>query len=95
MLLTLGFDGNLNAINPVLNTLGRWTHRVGDCSMPGSPCGLNSANGLGKLGSNIYATDLANNLYSVNPTTGAATLIGPHWNPTRGVHPSRPRPRRP
>jgi PEP-CTERM motif len=76
-LLSLGFDGNLNRINPTtgaLSTVG--ATGLGDCSLPTSPCGSNSANIIGKVGSNLYATDLANNLYSVNPTTGAATLIG-------------------
>jgi hypothetical protein len=76
-LLSLGFDGNLNRINPttgVLSSIG--ATGLGDCSLPTSPCGSNSANIIGKAGSTIYATDLANNLYSVNPTTGAATLIG-------------------
>jgi hypothetical protein len=76
-LLSLGFDGHLNSINPstgVLSSIG--ATGLGDCTLPSSPCGLNSANILGKLGSEIYATDLANNLYSVNPTTGVATLIG-------------------
>lgn len=40
------------------------------------PCGANSANIIGNVGSNLYATDFPNNLYSVDPTTGAATLIG-------------------
>jgi hypothetical protein len=36
--------------------------------------------GAGKttgLGGTIYATDFSNNLYTMNPLTGAATLIGP------------------
>lgn len=77
-LLTLGFNGDLNSINPstgALSVIG--PTGLGDCSLPTSPCGLNSANIIGKVGSKLYATDLANNLYSVNPTTGAATLIGP------------------
>jgi hypothetical protein len=76
-LLTLGFDGTLNRINPTTGILsGIGATGLGDCSQPTSPCGLNSANILGSVGSSIYATDLANNLYSVNPTTGTATLIG-------------------
>jgi hypothetical protein len=76
-LLSLGFNGDLNSINPttgVLSVVG--ATGLGDCSLPTSPCGLNSTNILGKVGSKLYATDLANNLYSVNPTTGKATLIG-------------------
>jgi PEP-CTERM motif len=76
-LISLGFNGDLNSINPstsALSVIG--ATGLGDCSLPTSPCGSNSANIIGKVGSNLYATDLANNLYSVNPTTGAATLIG-------------------
>jgi hypothetical protein len=76
-LISLGFNGNLNSINPttgVLSVIG--ATGLGDCSLPTSPCGSNSANIIAKVGSNLYATDLANNLYSVNPITGAATLIG-------------------
>ena len=36
---------------------------------------------IGRLGGSFYATDFANNLYSVNPETGAATLIGPTGMP--------------
>ncbi len=79
-LLSLGFEGNLNSINPVTGA----TKLIGptglvDCSdfLNGSPCGPKSANALGSLGGQIYATDFANNLYRVNATTGVATLIGP------------------
>ena len=76
-LLTLGFNGNLYSINPTTGlTTNIGATGLGDCSLPTSPCGPNSTNILGKLGSTIYATDLANNLYSINPATGAATLIG-------------------
>ena len=36
---------------------------------------------IGRLGGSFYATDFANNLYSVDPATGAATLIGPTGMP--------------
>lgn len=79
-LLSLGFQGNLNSINPVTGatTLIGPTGLV-DCAdfLNGSPCGPKSANVLGSLGGQIYATDFANNLYRVNPTTGVSTLIGP------------------
>jgi hypothetical protein len=76
-LLTLAFSGNLDSINPasgVTSIIG--PTGLADCSMPSSPCGPTSANTLGTLRGTTYATDLANNLYSVNPLTGAATLIG-------------------
>jgi hypothetical protein len=76
-LLSLGYGGNLNSINTatgVLSTIG--ATGLGDCTLPSSPCPSNSPNMIGKVGANLYATDLVNNLYSLDPATGAATLIG-------------------
>jgi hypothetical protein len=77
-LLTLTFSGNLNSINSLngITTLVGSTG-LGDCSLPTSPCGPTSANTIGALGETIYAVDFANNLYRVNPLTGAAMLVGP------------------
>ncbi|MCU1263601.1 MAG: hypothetical protein JWO80_6486 [Bryobacterales bacterium] len=76
-LLTLTFSGNLDSINPITGA----TALIGptgltDCSTPTSPCGPTSPNMLGEMGGTIYATDFDNNLYEVNPLTGATTLIG-------------------
>jgi hypothetical protein len=76
-LLTLGFSGNLVAIDPVTgitSVVGRTG--LGDCTTPASPCGPHSANGIGRLDEAFYATDFANNLYSLNPKSGTAKLIG-------------------
>jgi outer membrane protein assembly factor BamB len=76
-LLTLDIAGHLNAINPttgITSVLG--PTGLADCSTPASSCGPTSANALAGLGGTLYATDYANNLYSVNPSTGRATLIG-------------------
>jgi hypothetical protein len=76
-LLTLGFSGNLVAIDPatgITSVVGRTG--LGDCTTPASPCGPNSANGIGLFDGAFYATDFANNLYSLNPKSGAARLIG-------------------
>jgi hypothetical protein len=76
-LLTLAFSGNLVKIDPVTGTtsvVGRTG--LGDCSTPASLCGPNSANVIGSLDESFYAVDFANNLYSVNPESGAARLIG-------------------
>ena len=77
-LLTLTYSGNLDSINPatgIASLIG--ATGLADCSnYPVSPCGPTSANELAALGGKIYATDIANNLYTVNPLTGAATLIG-------------------
>src|SRR6185437_5598532 len=72
-LLTLTFSGNLISINPangVTTTIG--PTGLADCTTPASPCGPTSANNIGALGSMVYATDFANNLYRVNALTGQA-----------------------
>jgi hypothetical protein len=76
-LLTLAFSGDLVAIDPAsgkTSTVG--STGLGDCTTPSSPCGLNSANGIGRLDKDYYLTDFANNLYSVDPESGATKLIG-------------------
>jgi hypothetical protein len=77
-LLTLTYSGNLDSINPAtgLTTVIGPTG-LGDCTFPTSPCGPNSASELVGVGGIVYATDLANNLYTIDPTTGKATLLGP------------------
>jgi hypothetical protein len=76
-LLTLTYSGNLDSINPVTGaTIVIGPTGLADCTTPASPCGPSSASTLGYLNGKIYATDFQNNLYSVNPLTGAATLIG-------------------
>ncbi len=93
-LLTLTFSGNLDSINPATGI----TSLVGatglaDCSnFPVSPCGPTSANYLAVLGGTIYATDISNNLYTVNPLTGAVTLIGPTGIPAVPAIPDSPNP---
>jgi hypothetical protein len=77
-LLTLAFSGNLDAIDPVNGK----TYSVGptglaDCSTPDSSPNPKCANVIGQLGATLYATDFAQNLYTVDPVTGAATQIGP------------------
>jgi hypothetical protein len=86
-LLTLAFSGNLDAVDPLT---GRTTvvgaTGLHDCSVPGS-YDPNCANVIGRLGGRFYATDFANSLYSVDPATGAATLIGPTGMPAVTVAP--------
>ncbi|MEO8595675.1 MAG: hypothetical protein ABI759_20315 [Candidatus Solibacter sp.] len=78
-LFTLAFTGTLNSINPttgVTTVIG--PTGLADCSTPPiSPCGPHSSNAFASVGGRIYATDFANNLYGVDATTGAASLIGP------------------
>src|SRR5215831_3071945 len=77
-LLSLGFDGNLAAIDPATGTTSVvGATGLGDCTTPASPCGPNSANWLGYFDGKYYAVDFAQNLYSLNPETGATQLIGP------------------
>ncbi len=77
-LLTMSFDGNLDSIDPVtgaVSVIGATGFT--DCSSPSSPtCGPNSQLSFGSSGGTLYATDFANNLYTVNPVTGHATLVG-------------------
>ncbi len=76
-LLTLGFSGNVNSINPstgVMTTVG--PSGLSDCATPSSPCGANSINVLASFNGQTYVTDFQNRLYRVNTSTGAATLIG-------------------
>jgi PEP-CTERM motif len=77
-LLSLGFSGNLNSINPatgVTTVVG--ATGLGDCNGPMAPCPPNSANFLVQFNGAYYATDVSNNLYKVNPATAAASLLGP------------------
>jgi hypothetical protein len=82
-LLTLAYNSDLYSINAVTGayTLVSPTG-LGDCSTPESPCGPTSNLTLGSANGTIYATDFQNRIYSVNPLTGAATLIG-----TTGIPP--------
>lgn len=84
-LLTLAFSGDLVAIDPftgLTSVVGRTG--LADCSVLASgsyPYDPNCPLVIGRLGGSFYATDFANNLYSVDPATGAATLIGPTGMP--------------
>jgi hypothetical protein len=76
-LLTLGYDGTLDSINPVTGVETIGPQILGDCSnYPLSPCGPNSALAFGSLNGTLYATDFAGNLYTINPVTGQATKVG-------------------
>lgn len=76
-LLTLGFSGNLDSINPTtgVQTTVEATG-LADCATPSSACGPTSGSTIGTFGGALYALDFQNELYRVNPTTGAATAIG-------------------
>jgi hypothetical protein len=88
-LLTLAFTGDLIAIDPATGATSLFgTTGLGDCSTPASPCGPKSAGFLGNLGGKLYATDFANNLYSLDPKTGAAKVIGPTGIPAYTFNPN-------
>jgi hypothetical protein len=92
-LLTLAFSGNLDSINPatgVTSVIG--PTGLADCSTPAAPCGPTSAAGFGEFGGTLYATDFSNNLYTVNPVSGVATLIGPTGIPAFAFNPNIPNP---
>ena len=92
-LLTLAFTGDLIGVNPVTGAVSL-VGKTGltDCSTLASPCGPSSAGFLGKLGGKIYATDFANDLYSVDPATGATRLIGLTGIPPITGNPNIPNP---
>jgi outer membrane protein assembly factor BamB len=76
-LLSLAFSGDLYKIDPFtgeVSLVGKTG--LADCSLPGSYA-PNCANFIGRLNESYYVTDFANNLYSLDPRTGAAKLIGP------------------
>jgi hypothetical protein len=77
-LLTLAYNSDLYSINPATGAYGLvGPTGLGDCTTTTSPCGPTSSLTLGSANGKIYTTDFQNRIYSVNPLTGAATLIGP------------------
>ena len=75
-LLTMSFNGDLDSINPNTGAISVVGHTgFANCSIPG-PYTSNCQLSFGAAGGTLYATDFANNLYTVNPVTGKATLVG-------------------
>jgi hypothetical protein len=76
--LAPGPNGDLDAVNRATGM----TSVIGptgfpNCSTPSTPsCGPNSQLSFGAAGGVLYATDFANNIYTINPATGKATLVG-------------------
>lgn len=76
-MLSLAFSGDLDKIDPFTGEASRiGATGLADCSAPGSYA-PNCANYIGQLDGRFFATDFAQNLYSVDPRDGAAKLIGP------------------
>jgi hypothetical protein len=77
LLLTMGFDGYLNSINPGTGVMTRiGPSGLSDCSTPTSPCAGNSVSVLASFNGQTLVTDFENRLYDVNASTGVATSIG-------------------
>lgn len=75
-LLSLTYAGNLDSINPATGVPTRiGATGLGACVIPSPACGPTSAFSLGSVDGKIFATDFQNDLYVVNPLTGAATLL--------------------
>ena len=76
-LLSMAVSGNLYSIDLRTGEATKvGTTGLGDCTTPASPCPPNSAVTLGHVDGKYYALDFSQNLYSVNPATGATKLIG-------------------
>jgi hypothetical protein len=70
------YAGNVDSINPSTGVPIRiGPTGLGGCVVPSPSCGPNIYGTMGGLGATIYATDFQDNLYTVDPTTGAATLL--------------------
>ncbi|MBV9573055.1 MAG: hypothetical protein JOY93_03300 [Acidobacteriales bacterium] len=87
--LSLAFSGDLYKIDPFTGEASRiGATGLADCSAPGSYA-PNCANFIGELDGRLFATDFAQNLYSVNPRDGKARLIGPTGVPPLTFPPFR------
>ncbi len=90
-LLTMSFDGNLASINPATGAVSVvGPTGFGNCSSSVvanlSNCQLSFGQALGKY----YATDFNNNLYTVDPLGGHATLVGKTGMPALTFLPAIP-----
>jgi hypothetical protein len=75
-LLSLTYTANLDSINPATGVPTRvGPTGLGSCLVPDPSCGPTTAFAMGSANGTIYATDIANDLYTINPLTGAATLL--------------------
>jgi hypothetical protein len=72
-LLTISASGNLDSINPATGLVSV----IGAIPVVGIGEPGNAPYSIAELNGTVYATDLYSNLYTLNTTTGAATLIGP------------------
>ncbi len=74
-LLSLTYTGNLDSIDPVTGV----PTRIGPTGLAGcldpSDCTFSSPFTIGSVNGTTYLTDESNRLFTVNPTTGQATLF--------------------
>jgi hypothetical protein len=75
-LVSFTYASNLDSINPATGV----PTRIGATGLPGCviatpSCGPTTAFTLGGFEGKIYGVDISNSVYTVNPTTGAATLL--------------------
>ncbi len=75
-LYSLNYVGQLDRINPVTGAFTRiGATGLQPCLIPSPACGPTSEFALGGINGKLFATDFSNSVYSVNPATGAATLL--------------------
>jgi hypothetical protein len=75
-LYSLNYSGQLDQINPITGAFTRiGATGLQPCLVPSPACGPTSVFGLGGIDGKLFATDFSNSVYSVNPATGAATLL--------------------
>jgi hypothetical protein len=77
-LLTMNFNGDLDSINPKTGAISVVSN-TGFANFSGPPTGPYGSScqlSFGAAGGTLYATDFANNLYTINPVTGKATRVG-------------------
>jgi PEP-CTERM motif-containing protein len=75
-LYSLNYVADLDQINPVTGAFTRiGATGLQPCLVPSPACGPTSEFALGSINGKLFATDFANSVYTVNPATGAATLL--------------------
>jgi PEP-CTERM motif-containing protein len=75
-LVSFTYASNLDGINPATGV----PTRIGATGLPGCviatpACGPTTAFTIGSFDGKIYGVDISNSVYTVNPITGAATLL--------------------
>jgi hypothetical protein len=75
-LYSLNYLGQLDKIDPLTGSFARiGATGLQPCLVPSPACGPTSEFALGSINGKLFATDFANSIYSVDPVTGAATLL--------------------